>query len=164
MPAGSLTKTRKLHTPAPNASSSSSSSAAPASAQQAEEQPQQPQEQQHGAAALVFRVVVPPRKPRRQARPTTWGQLLPTLTLFNGRPGVQVCTASNLLHCLHRDSNHVKQEHGAWQACSSITLASMDAHCFKLQKPVVGISGSPPLVVTVEAAKEIAVNYYNLSS
>ena len=35
--------------------------------------------------------------------------------------------------------------------------------CFKLQPPISGMSGSPPLVLSVDAAQQVACNVYGLS-
>ena len=58
------------------------------------------------------------------------------------------------------DSNHVSQERANWQKRVSLTLN--ERHYVKLGKPVVGISGSPALVLTQEAAQEVACRVYRI--
>ena len=123
--------------------------------------PEQRQAPPAAQPVVVFRAVIPQRKSRLRRHPRSWGEAKGQLAFFDATPSCRVCLASDLLFVLHRDNNHVAQEKVKWRkAVGAIRDAN---HCFILRKPYSGRSGSAPLVLTEEAAREVAVQVYELA-
>ena len=108
--------------------------------------------------AAAFLAFVPPRKSRPAHVPSNWERLSAMLTPFDGRPGVEVCLAQDLLNQLRRDIKHVKQDVTKWRVL--VPMCNLARECFQLED-YIGISGNPPWVVTLPCAKQVYLKVYN---
>ena len=108
--------------------------------------------------ATVFVAIVPRRKTCPAHAPASWARLYTMLTPFEGRRGVSVCMAQDLLNQMRKDSNHVKQDVAKWKAL--VPLCNDTSHCFQLEKPYQGVSGQAPWFLTVECAQAVFRHVY----
>ena len=109
--------------------------------------------------ATVFVAIVPRRKNSPAHAPSTWTRLYTLLTPFEGRRGVSVCMAQDLLNQLRKDTNHVKQDVAKWRAL--VPLCNDASHCFQLEKPYQGVSGQAPWVLTLECTQAVFLQVYS---
>ena len=92
-------------------------------------------------------------KPTRR-KPRTWDELVQGLSFFDAG-GVQVCLVADFVAAAHEERRHAKQDIGRWRAARPALAHVADAR--HMWQPVLckGVRGSPPWLMSKDAAKVV---------